>query len=90
MRRVLILLAIVIVAGGGFAWWWVFHNKTVDAEGDFDWELTPPLPGATPVAATKKMEGFYFAGSRIQDDQAPRGVRRMEQLAQTAGGQRLG
>jgi hypothetical protein len=34
------------------------------------WELKSPAPGATPVTATKKMPGFYPAGSRIKDHDA--------------------
>jgi hypothetical protein len=35
-----------------------------DAQG---WELKPPAPDATPVAAKEKMPGIYPAGSRIKD-----------------------
>jgi hypothetical protein len=85
MRRAFLLLSIVLLTGGGFAWWWISRADDTDLPGDFSWDFTPPLVNAVPVAATTQLEGFYFAGSRIKDDQALGGFGKWENWPKPLG-----
>jgi hypothetical protein len=85
MWRASLLLSIILLAGGGLAWWWSGRGGDTDLPGDFSWDLTPPLLNAVPVAATKQLEGFYFAGSRLKDDQALGGFGKWDNLPKSLG-----
>lgn len=57
-RRLVQVTALLVMAG---------CVRPDDAPRGAGWELKPPLPGASPVAAQGKLPGIYPAGSRIKD-----------------------